>query len=97
LLSSLYASEIFIPSACGGKGSCGHCKLTPGTSDRNALPDAKGNPLPRQTGLSGQDPRGHICPHPRRFPERQDVLSDGRKHPGAHARYQGSQICHRRR
>jgi Na+-transporting NADH:ubiquinone oxidoreductase subunit F len=28
LLSSLYASEIFIPSACGGKGSCGHCKLT---------------------------------------------------------------------
>ncbi|OHB74076.1 MAG: hypothetical protein A2Z25_10975 [Planctomycetes bacterium RBG_16_55_9] len=28
LLSSLYANEIFIPSACGGKGSCGHCKLT---------------------------------------------------------------------
>jgi len=28
LLSSLYASEIFIPSACGGKGSCGHCKIT---------------------------------------------------------------------
>jgi len=28
LLSSLYANEIFIPSACGGKGSCGHCKIT---------------------------------------------------------------------
>jgi Na+-transporting NADH:ubiquinone oxidoreductase subunit F len=28
LLSCLYANEIFIPSACGGKGSCGHCKLT---------------------------------------------------------------------
>jgi Na+-transporting NADH:ubiquinone oxidoreductase subunit F len=28
LLSSLYSSEIFIPSACGGKGSCGHCKIT---------------------------------------------------------------------
>ena len=27
LLSSLYANEIFIPSACGGKGSCGHCKI----------------------------------------------------------------------
>jgi len=28
LLASLYANEIFIPSACGGKGSCGHCKVT---------------------------------------------------------------------
>ncbi|MBN2592192.1 MAG: 2Fe-2S iron-sulfur cluster binding domain-containing protein [Sedimentisphaerales bacterium] len=28
LLSCLYANEIFIPSACGGKGSCGHCKIT---------------------------------------------------------------------
>jgi Na+-transporting NADH:ubiquinone oxidoreductase subunit F len=28
LLSSLYANEIFIPSACGGKSSCGHCKIT---------------------------------------------------------------------
>jgi len=28
LLSTLYANEIFIPSACGGKGTCGHCKTT---------------------------------------------------------------------
>ena len=28
LLSNLYANEIFIPSACGGKSSCGHCKIT---------------------------------------------------------------------
>jgi len=28
LLASLYANEIFIPSACGGKGTCGHCKIT---------------------------------------------------------------------
>ncbi|MEA3227291.1 MAG: 2Fe-2S iron-sulfur cluster binding domain-containing protein [Planctomycetota bacterium] len=28
LLSSLYANEIFIPSACGGRGTCGHCKIT---------------------------------------------------------------------
>jgi Na+-transporting NADH:ubiquinone oxidoreductase subunit F len=27
LLSALYSSEIFIPSACGGKGSCGFCKI----------------------------------------------------------------------
>ena len=27
LLSALYSNEIFIPSACGGKGSCGHCKI----------------------------------------------------------------------
>ena len=27
LLASLYANDIFIPSACGGKGSCGHCKI----------------------------------------------------------------------
>ena len=28
LLSALYESEIFIPSACGGQGSCGYCKIT---------------------------------------------------------------------
>ncbi len=28
LLSALYSNGIFIPSACGGKGSCGHCKIT---------------------------------------------------------------------
>lgn len=28
LLASLYSNEIFIPSACGGKGSCGHCRIT---------------------------------------------------------------------
>ncbi len=28
LLATLYANEIFIPSACGGKGTCGFCKIT---------------------------------------------------------------------
>jgi len=28
LLSALYTNEIFIPSACGGKGTCGHYKVT---------------------------------------------------------------------
>ena len=28
LLSALYEQEIFIPSACGGRSSCGHCKVT---------------------------------------------------------------------
>ena len=27
LLSGLYENKIFIPSACGGKGSCGFCKV----------------------------------------------------------------------
>ena len=28
LLSALYGEEIFIPSACGGRGSCSYCKVT---------------------------------------------------------------------
>ena len=28
LLSCLYENKVFIPSACGGKGSCGFCKVT---------------------------------------------------------------------
>ena len=28
LLSALIGEEIFIPSACGGRGSCGYCKVT---------------------------------------------------------------------
>lgn len=38
LLSSLYSNEIFIPSACGGKGSCGHCKITVTTGGGPVLP-----------------------------------------------------------
>ena len=38
LLSSLYANEIFIPSACGGKGSCGHCKITVDSGGGPVLP-----------------------------------------------------------
>jgi Na+-transporting NADH:ubiquinone oxidoreductase subunit F len=28
LLSALFEQDIFIPSACGGRGSCGYCKVT---------------------------------------------------------------------
>lgn len=38
LLSSLYANEIFIPSACGGKGSCGHCRITVTSGGGPVLP-----------------------------------------------------------
>jgi Na+-transporting NADH:ubiquinone oxidoreductase subunit F len=38
LLSCLYANEIFIPSACGGKGSCGHCKITVTSGGGPVLP-----------------------------------------------------------
>lgn len=38
LLSALYANEIFIPSACGGKGSCGHCKIVVESGGGPVLP-----------------------------------------------------------
>ena len=38
LLSALYSNEIFIPSACGGKGSCGHCKITVTSGGGPVLP-----------------------------------------------------------
>jgi len=38
LLSALYANEIFIPSACGGKGTCGHCKITVTSGSGPVLP-----------------------------------------------------------
>lgn len=38
LLSSLYANEIFIPSACGGQGTCGHCKITVTSGGGPVLP-----------------------------------------------------------
>ena len=41
LLSALYANEIFIPSACGGKGSCGHCKITVTEGGGPVLPTEK--------------------------------------------------------
>lgn len=41
LLSALYANEIFIPSACGGKGSCGFCKITVTSGGGPLLPIEK--------------------------------------------------------
>ena len=38
LLSALYANEIFIPSACGGKGTCGHCKIVVNAGGGPVLP-----------------------------------------------------------
>ena len=38
LLASLYANEIFIPSACGGQGTCGHCKITVTSGGGPVLP-----------------------------------------------------------
>ena len=43
LLSSLYDHKIFIPSACGGKGSCGYCKVT--------VPKGGGPVLPTEVGF----------------------------------------------
>lgn len=38
LLSGLYDNKIFIPSACGGKGSCGFCKITISSGGGPVLP-----------------------------------------------------------
>ena len=38
LLSALVKNDIFLPSACGGKGSCAMCKCTIDKGGRNLLP-----------------------------------------------------------
>lgn len=38
LLQALYNRKIFIPSACGGKGSCGYCKVTVASGGGPILP-----------------------------------------------------------
>lgn len=42
LLSSLIENEVFIPSACGGKGSCGYCKVKVPEGGGQLLPTEKG-------------------------------------------------------
>ncbi|MEL7058895.1 MAG: NADH:ubiquinone reductase (Na(+)-transporting) subunit F [Acidobacteriota bacterium] len=42
LLGTLAANEIFIPSACGGKGSCGVCKVNVTEGGGAMLPTEKG-------------------------------------------------------
>lgn len=42
LLSSLMENEIFIPSACGGKGSCGYCKVKVISGGGQFLPTESG-------------------------------------------------------
>lgn len=47
LLTALIENEIFIPSACGGKGSCGYCKVT--------VTDGGGRFLPTEAGYVNKE------------------------------------------
>ena len=53
LLSALIENEIYIPSACGGQGTCGYCKVT--------VLDGGGEVLPTETPmLSRKERRGGV-------------------------------------
>ncbi|MHC4294391.1 MAG: FAD-binding oxidoreductase [Planctomycetota bacterium] len=53
LLSSLIDKEIYIPSACGARGSCGYCKIT--------VLDGGGPVLPTETPyLTRKEVRGNV-------------------------------------
>ena len=85
MLASLYASQIFIPSACGGKGSCGHCKITV---------TAGGGPvLPTETAyLSRKEMRSNVrlaC----QVKIREDMLSE-RPHAMHNHCLQGTEGCY---
>jgi Na+-transporting NADH:ubiquinone oxidoreductase subunit F len=49
LLSGLAAHNIFIPSACGGKGSCGLCKVE--------VPKGAGEPMPQELPYLSREER----------------------------------------
>ncbi|MDN5351679.1 MAG: Na+-transporting NADH:ubiquinone oxidoreductase subunit [Clostridiales bacterium] len=53
LLSALVEQKIFIPSACGGKGSCGYCKVTVLEGGGEILPTELGyvSPEERKAGV----------------------------------------------
>jgi Na+-transporting NADH:ubiquinone oxidoreductase subunit F len=53
LLDTLSASRIFIPSACGGKGSCGVCKVTVSEGGGALLPTEAGH-ITRGEGREGR-------------------------------------------
>ncbi|MEE9384953.1 MAG: NADH:ubiquinone reductase (Na(+)-transporting) subunit F [Nannocystaceae bacterium] len=53
LLGSLAAQKIFIPSACGGKGSCGVCKVN--------VMDGGGAMLPTETGFVSRSEQREGC------------------------------------
>ncbi len=48
LLSALVEQKIFIPSACGGKGSCGYCKVTVKEGGGTILPTELGYVSPAE-------------------------------------------------
>lgn len=53
LLATLVSEEIFIPSACGGKGSCGYCKVHVSEGGGQFLPTEAGyvNPEEQAEGV----------------------------------------------
>ncbi|MEW6523614.1 MAG: 2Fe-2S iron-sulfur cluster binding domain-containing protein [Bacillota bacterium] len=53
LLDSLAEQRIFIPAACGGKGTCGHCKVVVEEGGGDVLPTEEGflTPQEREEGV----------------------------------------------
>jgi len=53
LLTALIDNEIYIPSACGGKGSCGYCKVHVDEGGGRFLPTESGyvSPAEREEGI----------------------------------------------
>lgn len=48
LLAGLIDNEVFIPSACGGKGSCGYCKCNVTSGGGQFLPTERGYVTPEE-------------------------------------------------
>ena len=95
LLSTLASQELFVPSACGGRGSCGACKV-------RVLSDV-GPVLPTETPyLSPEELSNNVrlsCQvklkkdshrAARGAVQRKEILSHRREHQGSYIRYQGN-------
>ena len=102
LLSALYANEVFIPSACGGKGSCGHCKITVNAGGGPVLPTEtpyltrKEIKADVRLALPGQNPRGHLRPDSGGPPQCPDVRVNRGKRRCPDSRYQRDSHAARR-
>ncbi|MCK7515131.1 MAG: 2Fe-2S iron-sulfur cluster-binding protein [Desulfobacterales bacterium] len=83
LLSALAENGIFLPSGCGGGGSCGLCKCKVETGGRDILPTELAH-LTRKQRLEGirvclpaQGQGRHAGPHPGRDLQHQEIQRHG--------------------
>ena len=61
LLQTLAGEKLFVPSACGGGGTCAQCRVKIHSGGGSILPTEEGHITKREASCGDRNPKHHRC------------------------------------